>query len=491
MTPRRGLGVALLATAGLATVPAGAVAASAPGTTTIRPTGTAGQALAKQVRIGAARPATAKRTAWTLAVASGTVGRSAATLDHRGELRLRAGRRSLRISAVRTVLGRRSSLRARVGGRTVTVFTIAPARKRPPRYDAGARRVRLDGASLRLTAAGASALRRGLRLRRLAAGRFGTVAVRATLPAPAPPAPGGPTVPGPGPIAPGPPPGPAPGPVCATTDPGDVRYPDGYPAVPPASAAPPVRWTLRTSLVDYLLRRWASVAPASDPLCSQGWGRLVGTGGAAVGVSADGAASPPAASIVSLVDSGNAGQPDRAGVFAAYRATPDASYAATTADATRYRSRFTVAAVERDPASDEVILQLRGTVHLDMPAHLIDTRISDPRIVIAADRQQARLYADGRDSGAMADALAGTPRPKRWQQLPLLDLDLSQVTPTDGDGIRTWTAVPATVAPDAPGATPDPQLQHSAAAALGSGQYPAGSPFGTLTIAVPLAELGP
>lgn len=486
LTPAaHGVGIALLATAGLA-VAAPSPAAAAAGATTLRPSGPAARALAEQrVRVTAAKPARATRTTWTLPVAGGTVTRTTAALAHGGSLRLKAGRRTLSVTGLRLTLGGRSTIAGRVGGRTRTLFTVTPARKRGPALDATARSVRLSGARVDLTAAGATAIRRGLRLPRVARGRFGTLAVRAALPASGTP----PVAPGPAPTTPAVPlPAAA---TCSTADPGDVRYPGGYPVVPGAAAVPPTRWTLRASLVDYVLRRWASVAPAGDPLCSQTWGRLVGTGGAAVGTAAAADGGSPAVSIVSLVHAGNAGAADRAGTFAAYRATPDGDYASTAAGAPRYQSRFQVRSVSRNVGTDEVTVQLDGTVQLDMPAHLIDTRISDPTIVIAAGRQTARVYADGRDSGDMAGALAGAATPKRWQRLYLLDLALSAVTPTDAGGTRTWAAVPATIAPDAPGATPSPDVQHSAAAAIGSGQYPAGSPFGSFTVSAPIEELGP
>lgn len=209
----------LAALAAAVAVPASASAAS--GTTTIElsPRATA----AKALRIAATAPAAASRTRIALPVAAGRVAAASATLEHRGGLTLRArsvkgarrrggprrsrsaarARRSLALTALRLELGGRSRITARVRGRRHTVFALAD-RGRTLRLDAARGTVKLTRARIALTAKGAAAIRRGLRVDRVAPGAFGALTVDAALPPgsrpPNPGAPPGESPPRPGPI---------------------------------------------------------------------------------------------------------------------------------------------------------------------------------------------------------------------------------------------------------------------------------------------------
>jgi hypothetical protein len=181
------------------------------GTTTVTVQGPVATALrTRGVRTTAVGPATttpARRI--VLPVDGGRVNAAGtvATVEHEGGLRLRLGSRSVTLASPVVKLGRRSTVRVRLGGATRTVFTL--------RTSSGA--LALDGAKgtattkaldLQLTATGVRLIsaRLGLRgQRRLPTGRFARVKVDARLgtgsgtgggtstgAAPATPAPAGP-----------------------------------------------------------------------------------------------------------------------------------------------------------------------------------------------------------------------------------------------------------------------------------------------------------
>jgi Htaa len=127
------------------------------------------------VTTSAVAPAKAKGSKFTFPVTTANVG-AAATLGHRGGLRLRAGTRSVTLSAPQLRLAKDSRLTAKVGKATVTVFRVDGAKRK---LNTTAGTVALRGATVRLTVAGAAALRRALHLRRLAPGVLGTLTVDA------------------------------------------------------------------------------------------------------------------------------------------------------------------------------------------------------------------------------------------------------------------------------------------------------------------------
>lgn len=258
----------LAALAAAAAVPASAGAAT--GTTTIELAPRA--KAAKSLRIAATSPAAASRTRIALPVAGGRMGAASAMLEHRGGLRLRArsgtrgsrrstrddsrrarrrggpGRRrdardrrsrrarTLALTSLRLELGGRSRITARIRGRRRTVFSVSD-RGRTLRLDATRGTVRLTGARVRLTARGAAAIRRGLRVDRVARGAFGTLAVDAALQVRSTPP------------SPGAPPGDAPPPPAPITDELPVL---ARPATAVDVASATITWHPRSSFIQYI-----------------------------------------------------------------------------------------------------------------------------------------------------------------------------------------------------------------------------------------------
>ncbi|HWI71773.1 MAG TPA: hypothetical protein VNT55_07445, partial [Baekduia sp.] len=162
--------LAAIAVLAVLAVPSAAQGATAGGTTVLTLKSVPG------VKVSAVAPATAKGKAMTLPVSSAKVG-TAATLSHQGALRLRANGRTLTLRAPALRLGATGSrLTAKVGARTTTILTVDAARRS---LNATAGSVALKGAPVRLTAAGAAAIKRVLKLKRLRAGAIGTLTVDA------------------------------------------------------------------------------------------------------------------------------------------------------------------------------------------------------------------------------------------------------------------------------------------------------------------------
>lgn len=245
----------------------------------------------------------------------------------------------------------------------------------------------------------------------------------------------------------------------------------------PATILPPVRWRLRKSFVDYMMREWSSM-DTTNP--NDRFGRVYATGGAVAGVSV-GRDDAPASTVASLVWSGNRATGAHARASEAFVASPDHDYDAdkTEGTAPRYQTQFAGGKATVN-ASGETVVQLGGQVGLQMPAHFIDVQLDAPRIVIAPDRTSAKLISDGYDNGSIECAMDPTCEKRKnvWDDLHVLDLDLSAVAPTsgtaaDGAPLTVWSEVPATVTADA--ATPL--------------SYGAGEAYGRFSFAVPTALL--
>jgi hypothetical protein len=233
---------------GAVALPAGASAATPPaGGTSVLTLKTAALG-AQGITTSAVAPAKAKGSKLTFPVKSATVGR-AATLGLKGGLRLRAGKRSVTLSAPQLRLAKDSRLTARIGKATVTVLTVDGAKRK---LNSTAGTVGLRGAKVRLTFAGAAALRRALGLRRLAPGALGTLTVDAKRAATA-------TTPGAG-TTPGTPtsPGGATTPGTPTTPGGGTPTDLGGPAplARPATAvdvsAATITWHVRDTFIQYI-----------------------------------------------------------------------------------------------------------------------------------------------------------------------------------------------------------------------------------------------
>jgi hypothetical protein len=165
-----------VAVAAACALPAGASAAS--GTSVLTLKGAAAASLSKaKVKVSAVAPARAKGKVITFPVRTVTVG-STAALGHAGAIRFKKGRRALTLKTPALRLaGSGSRLTAEVGGKTITILTV-DAKKRALNGAAGT--VALKAGSVRLTAAGASAIRRALKLRSLKGGTLGTLTVDAS-----------------------------------------------------------------------------------------------------------------------------------------------------------------------------------------------------------------------------------------------------------------------------------------------------------------------
>lgn len=252
----RGLGAAA-ATAVVASAALAAPALAAPsGSTTIDLKGPAAKALTgQQVKLSAKKPAKAGAKRIVLPVRGATVNAKGAKLTHGGSVTLRrkagARVRTVTLTAWQTqVAAKRTTISAKLGGKRVNLFTAtAPARR--VTLTAGSAAT-VTGATVRLTPAGAKALRSKLALRTLPAAQVGSGKVAAktnarAAPGPAAPTPG-PTTPTPGPTTPTPR-------QCGGFDSGNAPTasdPLARPATASNVANAPMVWYARDSWIRYM-----------------------------------------------------------------------------------------------------------------------------------------------------------------------------------------------------------------------------------------------
>jgi hypothetical protein len=186
-----------------------------------------GGPVAKQLRVFAGAPASVLGRRVALPTTTVRVSGATATVDHRGTLTLRAGKRSVQLTALRVTVGRRSTLSARVGPTRRTVATIAaPATLRA-----------VDAAGTYVTEAPLTLTARIARRLGVPRGRLGRIDLEASVT----PAAGGPDIPG-APAAPtvtGPP-----------TRGGATTA--ARPATATTIAGGTVRWSPRVSWLNYL-----------------------------------------------------------------------------------------------------------------------------------------------------------------------------------------------------------------------------------------------
>jgi hypothetical protein len=182
---------------------------------------------AKELRVGAGTPGAVSGRRVSLPTSGVAVRGATATVDHAGTLTLRAGKRSLRLTALRVTVGRRSWLSARIGGvrRTVAMIT-APATRRS-----------VEPTGTYVTEAPLTLTARFARRLGVAHGRLGTIDLEAS----ATPVAGGSDIPGapPAPTVTGPP---TPGGATTATRPAGAR----------AIAGGTVGWSPRVSWLNYL-----------------------------------------------------------------------------------------------------------------------------------------------------------------------------------------------------------------------------------------------
>jgi Htaa len=318
----------------------------------------------------------------TLAISDWTIG-SSARIGLFGSLRFSAGRRSVSAGRLAVTISRTSSyVTARIGASSVRLFALTPTR--PTVLDATAQHASLVGARVALTRAAATALKKGLKLRRAPStktlGKL-TVGVAAEL---------------------GPTPLPARAPV-ATPTPVPTASPAPEPGTPcaerfGATPAGSVDWfgcdlpgngDLH-SWTDYVQRPFPAL-----PGCGSAPGTVVAAGGGERIVTA-------------------------------------------------YDHRFPIALSAVRPDGSATIV-VNGSVTYTMPAHGIDEQIGALRIEIAPGGQTGTVYASGhakpRDMGAGVCATA----PAEYADQPVLTLDLTGIAPVSGGGVTRWVHVPAKI----------------------------------------------
>lgn len=424
MTRRVPVLSAALAVAALAG-PAG-TAGAASGTSVLTFKGAAATSLSKaEVKVSAVAPARAKGKAITFPVATVTVG-AAASLGHSGAIRFTRGSRTLTLKAPALRLaGRGSRLTAKVGRTTTTILTV-DARRRA--LDGRAGTVALKGATAKLTAAGARAIARVLKVKALKAGTLGTLTVDATRggTGPAGSGGGGTGTPGGGGSAGGSGAagggstgggsagggggagsggsGGTGGAGAKSCTSGPVVTPAGGPSAltaPPTSlpvAAGSITWHVRDSFIQYI---------------NAGEGTAV-----ANGATADPASVQPGSS---------------------------ASLA--------YQFHFPFTGGWYDPATGATRLTYSGTVLFCHSGHGIKLTASNPEVEITASGSRA-IFVTGN---------VGTP-----DQRGVL-VDLQNVARADGGTTHTWSQMPGRIPADAGDST-------------FAGYYAAGDPFGWITV---------
>lgn len=160
MSPARSIRARLAAAAILAAAAAAVapVTASAAGKTTLTFDGPAAEALrASGVRIAPLKPATGGSSRVVLPIAAGLAGSQATLLRHRGGLSLRGGEGGgLRLTKLSLVLGKRSRVTAKAGGKRIDFLRVLRGGRR--NVDPAGGSVTLSNLRLKLTGAAAEAI---------------------------------------------------------------------------------------------------------------------------------------------------------------------------------------------------------------------------------------------------------------------------------------------------------------------------------------------
>lgn len=138
------------------------------------------KALRAGVRFSPQRPAKGGARRWRLPVSSVMPLGNLIGVSHKGAIRLRAGKKRIRITGLHASIGRRSLLSGQLDRRQVDLFRIvAPARNRTIDYEAGS--VELRAARLVLLPKAAKLLRSRLGRRGIKPGAFGVAKVSADV----------------------------------------------------------------------------------------------------------------------------------------------------------------------------------------------------------------------------------------------------------------------------------------------------------------------
>jgi hypothetical protein len=371
----------------------------------------------------------------SFAVGDLTIG-STAKIGQSGSLRFTAGRRKVGATRLTVTISRTSSyVTARLGGKTVRLFTVAPTK--PAVLDAAQQRASLSGARVALTKASARRLKSLLKLRRAPSratiGKL-TVGVAAELTQPpAAPAPVTPTqLPAPAPIV-------TPEPTAIAT----ATATPSATATPVATVTPgpdlPCDSTRFTATPADVLDWFGCDLPGSQDLKS--WTSYIQTPFPPV---------PCAGSTGTITPGGGASE-------------------VVAGDRNDHRFPILSSAISEDGSATIVT---SGDVSYRMPVHGIDEAIGTFKIVIDAGGKTGTVFAGGRYKPFDTGGDSCTSAPLTYAEYPVLNLDLSAITPVSADGVKRWVHVPATIAAEA-------------GERIGGGNYGAGRPWGSFTIAVP------
>jgi hypothetical protein len=439
--PVAGLAAAACVTASLL-APTAADAATTPRTSGVSEYGTVAIAVNSRagvsaqlrragVRVSAIRPATQRtrkrgkgrrKTAWTeiSLPASGAQVGATATVGLRGGLTFKAGQKTLRLTALQARIGSRTTIvSASVDGQRTDIFVARHAPKRRT-LDREAGTASLAASPLSLTRAGTRALRKRLRLRRLSAGRLGTIAAMARSEVPrTPTSPTGPSTPEPTtPGTPNTPADPTPGtPADPGTNPPHSGPVNEAPLFPrPATAVDvsdvKISWHPRDSWIRYL-----SSGPGSgDGIFLAG------------GATAQNATKSPC--------------PDRP-------STSDALLP--------YTFRFTPRESWYDPASGTAGINGLGGVRFVWSERAIDLEASDPEIEINGAQSRAVFRFNG---------TGNTPFPN--QRAAVVDLAPGTPEVTNGGKTFTYSLMRGTLTQDG--------------ASVFAGFYEPGDPWGCVSV---------
>lgn len=299
--------------------------ASAGASTTLTLGGGAVSSLKAQgVKLAAVEPATLKGSKLVLKARAVTLSR----VDYDGALRLKKGLRTVTIRGWRAALGNRPAFSTQVGrDRSTLLSTSGDVAK---------------GARLTLTAQGAKAIRRALKLKRLTRGAFGRVTLLEQLP----PDGGTPTTPG------------APGGAPPTTAPITDEPPRlARPATAVDVKAATITWRVRDSFVQYL-NAGTGPSDGTQPIAPA-------TGDAPMrGCTSSGAAN-------------------------------DAQL--------NYQFGFPFVSGWFDPASGTAALYYSGGVHFGYAQHTIDLNGADPEIELNGASSRAIFRFNGSGGTAVAN----------------------------------------------------------------------------------------
>jgi hypothetical protein len=385
--------------------------------------------------------ATVPKSSGTMLLGTGTfkVGTDA-SIELKGTLRFSAGKRKADATRLAVTIGRtRSNVSARLGGKTVQLFTVTPTR--PAMLDAAGQRASVAGARIALTKAAAARLKTALKLKRTpptsALGKL-TVAV---APAPQPQ------------IAP------APAPAPATTFPAPA--PTAEPTATPTATATATPTATATAVPT------ATVTPGPNLPCDAT--RFAATPADVLDwFGCDLAGSQDLKSWTSYIQSTAFPEVPCTGPFGTVVPGGGASEVVA-GDRDDHRFPILSSTVRADGSATIVT---SGDVSYRMFRHGIDEAIGTLRIEILAGGTSGTVYASGRYKPFSMGTDTCTAAPLPYADQAVLTLDLSAVTPTTSGGVKRWVHVPATIAA-------------GAGDRIGGGNYGTGRPWGSFTIAIP------